>query len=169
MTEAPERQRLAFDDVDEIAAALRASGHRLTAARRVLLAALFAAGEPVAAQEIADGLDGRVPPSDVASVYRNLERLEALGVVRHVHVGHGASLYALDRADVEYLACERCGRVTGIAADRLDAARAAIRDAAGFEARFRHFPVHGVCDRCAGRAQTPTSPPRASVRRARRA
>ena len=38
------------------------------------------------------------PASDLASVYRNLEHLEELGVVRHVHFGHGPGLYALPAA-----------------------------------------------------------------------
>ena len=37
----------------------------------------------------------RDPSLERTSVYRNLERLEALGVVSHVHVGHGPGLYAL--------------------------------------------------------------------------
>ncbi|UTI65159.1 transcriptional repressor [Paraconexibacter antarcticus] len=45
--------------------------------------------------------------SDLSSVYRNLERLEALGVVRHVHLDHGPGLYTLQRdSDTDYLVCE---------------------------------------------------------------
>ena len=44
------------------------------------------------AEELAAGLGGRVPRSDLASVYRNLETLERHGVVRHVHLGHGPGL-----------------------------------------------------------------------------
>lgn len=47
------------------------------------------------AEQIAGGLDGQVPPSDLGSVYRNLETLEGLGVVRHMHAGHGPGLYAI--------------------------------------------------------------------------
>ena len=74
--------------------ALRARGLRVSAARRLLLAALFAADRPVSADELASGLSGRLPDSDLASIYRNLETLEELGVVRHVHIGHGPGLYA---------------------------------------------------------------------------
>jgi Fur family ferric uptake transcriptional regulator len=148
MTIAPERPRLRFHDLDEVAAALRAGGHRMTAAGRVVLEALLAAGAPVSAHAIAAGLGGRVPPTDVASVYRNLERLEALGVVRHVHAGHGPGLYSLDRADTEYLVCDRCGDVTPVVSTQLDAAREQIRSALGHDARFSHFPIHGICRRC---------------------
>lgn len=156
MTDAPERPRLRFDSGEEVAAALRASGHRVTHAGRAVLDALFAAAEPLSAHEIADGLGGRVPRSDVASVYRNLERLEALGVVRHVHAGHGAGLYALDRGDVEHLVCERCGAVAHVDSERLEPARDAIAQAAdGFRARFAHFPLHGLCANCAAEAHRP--------------
>src|SRR5262245_57181814 len=89
--------------------ALRHRGLRLSAARRLLLEALVATGRPATAEEIAARAGGRVPPSDLASVYRNLEVLERLGVVRHLHLGHGPGLYALAGSRHEVVACERCG------------------------------------------------------------
>ncbi|HEV7364078.1 MAG TPA: transcriptional repressor, partial [Solirubrobacteraceae bacterium] len=91
-------------------AAVRARGLRLSTARRLVLEALFAAAAPVTAERLASGLDSRLPPSDLASVYRNLEMLEALGLVRHVHMGHGPGRYALAGPHApEYVSCERCG------------------------------------------------------------
>ena len=130
--------------------AVRAHGLRLSAARRLVLEALFAAGEPVTAERIASGLDGRLPPSDLGSVYRNLETLEALGLVRHVHMGHGPGRYALTAAEEpEYVACEACGTYVALAPEALDAVRAALRETCGYEARFTHFPVVGRCPACA--------------------
>ena len=63
-----------------------------------MLEALFGAGEPISAEQIAGGLGGRLPSSDLASVYRNLETLERVGLVRHFHLGHGPGLYALAEA-----------------------------------------------------------------------
>jgi Fur family ferric uptake transcriptional regulator len=135
--------------VDEACRALRDRGLRLSAARRLVLEALFAADGPVTAELIADGIEGRIPPSDLTSVYRNLEAFEALGLVRHVHLGHGPGLYALaGNADREYLVCESCDRVRSVSADELDGVRAAIRAAFGYEARFSHFPIVGKCPDC---------------------
>ena len=128
--------------------ALRHQGLRLSAARRVVLEALFAAGRPVTAEEIADGVGGRVPPSDLASVYRNLEVLERLGLVRHVHLGHGPSLYAPAGDRHELVACERCGASVPLAPRLARALRDAVRSATGFEARFSHLPLPGLCPRC---------------------
>ena len=134
--------------------ALRHRGLRLSSARRVVLEALFAAGRPVAAEEIADGVGGRVPPSDLASVYRNLEVLERLGLVRHVHFGHGPSLYAPAGDRHELVACERCGTSVALAPRLAEALRTAVRAATGFEARFSHLPLPGLCPRCHATATT---------------
>ena len=132
---------------------LRDRGVRVTAARRLVIAALFATDRPVSAEEIAAGVGGRLPCSDVASVYRNLETLQRLGLVRHMHLGHNAGRYRLaEGTEWSYVACERCGAFDVVDADVLDEVRAAIAEATGFEARFSHFPIVGLCPRCAERA-----------------
>jgi Fur family ferric uptake transcriptional regulator len=149
MTRAPDTPRLEFRTIEDVAAALRAAGGRFSTPRRRVLEALFAADGPVSAEYVARGLGGRAEPLDPASVYRALEYLEELGVVRHVHVGHGPGLYALTGAgEREYLVCERCGRVTAVETERLDDVREEIRRAFGYRARFSHFPIVGVCAAC---------------------
>jgi Fur family ferric uptake transcriptional regulator len=118
---------------------LRAKGMRVSASRRQILEALYAYRRPQTAEELAQ--DG-----DLASVYRNLDVLEAIGLVRHVHLGHGPGLYSLD--DVEFVTCERCGAHEAIEPEALDEARRAIERATGYRARFTHFPIVGVCARC---------------------
>jgi Fur family transcriptional regulator, ferric uptake regulator len=152
MTESPRATPLAFETLDDVAAAIRSSGGRLSAARRMILEELFAADAPVSAERIADGLAARGGSLDLASIYRNLERLEALGVVHHVHFGHGPGLYSLlVQGEREYLVCEHCGNVTSVEPARLDAARDLIRGDFGYEARFSHFPLTGLCPACAER------------------
>jgi Fur family ferric uptake transcriptional regulator len=150
MTVAPRREPLRFEDLADVVAALRRDGGRLTAPRRQVLEALFAAEGLVSAEQIAAGA-GTGVEIEPASVYRNLERLEELGVVHHVHLGHGPGLYGLvGHGEREYLVCEDCGRVTAADPEQLDRARAAIREDLGYEARFTHFPIHGRCAHCAG-------------------
>lgn len=139
--------------VDSVAAAceaLRDRGMRVSTARRLVVEALIAADGPVSAERIADGIDGRLPLSDLTSVYRNLESFEEIGLVRHVHLGHGPGLYALATAeDREYLVCESCDRITALDASELDDVRELIRQRFGYEARFSHFPIVGLCPECA--------------------
>jgi Fur family ferric uptake transcriptional regulator len=136
--------------LDGAIAALRAGGLRVSAARRLVLEALFAAEGPATVEQLADGVGGRVPRSDVASTYRNLETLEELGLVRHMHLGHGPGRYVLALREArDYLACERCGDLVTADPDDLEPVRALVREAFGFEARFGHFPIVGLCPACA--------------------
>ena len=75
MTLASRTPPLAAESVDEAEALLRERGLRASAARRLVLETLFAAETPLSAERVAEGVIGRVPRSDLASVYRNLERL----------------------------------------------------------------------------------------------
>jgi Fur family ferric uptake transcriptional regulator len=135
--------------VDDAVAAVRARGLKASAARRLVLAALFAADAPVTAERIASGLGGRLPASDIGSVYRNLETLERLGVVRPLHAAHGPGVYAIASDEVEgYVACERCGEVRAADARAMSLIRTAVERAFGYEASFVHFPIVGVCARC---------------------
>jgi Fur family ferric uptake transcriptional regulator len=136
---------------------LRANGLRVSTARRLVLEVLFAADLPVSAEAIASGLGGRLPASDLASVYRNLETLEALGLVRHLHLGHGPGRYVLTgRGDDGWATCEACGRHERLARAQAAQVRAAVRGATGFEVHFSHFPIVGLCRDC---ALAPDAPP----------
>jgi Fur family ferric uptake transcriptional regulator len=151
MTRAPGTKPIEVRDISAAAAAVRRGGGRLTASRRAVIEALLAAGGPTSAEDLAAGLGGRVRATETTSVYRNLEWLERLGIVRHVHLGHGLpGLYTLaGGGEAEYLVCDRCSTVRRVDASTLDRARRAIRAATGYEGRFDHFPVHGLCPDCA--------------------
>ena len=140
---------VAADSVADAITAMRSNGLRVSTSRRMVLEALFAAGEPVSADRIAKGLDGRLPPLDVASVYRNLETLERLGLVGHFHTGSGPGLYALAGTEArEYLACESCGAVRAVGSEELDRVRAVLRAELGWTAKFDQVALVGTCPSC---------------------
>ena len=133
-------------DLEAAAAVVRSQGLRLSTARRLVLEALYATDEPLTADRVAGDLD-------VASVYRNLETLEQIGLVRHFHLGHGPGLYVRAAAgSFEYLLCDACGAVVAVPPARLDGVRETIRREFGYEARFTHFPIAGLCPDCAAGA-----------------
>ena len=141
-------------DLDSAVAALRKRGLRVSAARRLALEALYRARGPITAEQIADGLAGRLPRSDIASVYRNLETLEEVGLIRHFHLGHGPGLYApAGTGEREYLVCDSCRSVTAVDSQEMEPVRALIEHRFGYEAHFGHFPILGRCAQCA-REQT---------------
>jgi len=137
-------------------AVMRERGMRATAARRLVLEALLAADGPMSAEQIAEGIGGRVPCSDIGSVYRNLQALQEVGLVRHVHLGHGPGLHALALlGEREYLTCERCADYRAVLPEELQAVRELIERQFGYLASFTHFPIVGLCSGCAAEARVP--------------
>ena len=120
---------------------MRAHGLRVSSARRTVLQALMNAGEPQTAEQLAG-------EADLASTYRNLETLETIGLVRHVHLGHGPGRYELAGRSDGWATCESCGASTALPSPALQAIRRAVRETAGFEAAFTHFPIVGRCAVC---------------------
>jgi Fur family ferric uptake transcriptional regulator len=149
--DAPQSAPLHFATIEEAIDAMRERGLRLSTARRLVLEALFAADGPVSAQQLSRKLT-----IDTTSVYRNLELLESFGLVRHVHLAHGAGLYVLaGRREHEYLYCEACEKVTAVAVEDLDQVRELINAQFGFRARFTHFAIVGLCDDCTTASREP--------------
>jgi Fur family ferric uptake transcriptional regulator len=145
MTRAPDVSRLRFNDLADALGEMRRRGLRVSAPRRLVLQALFAAEEPCSAEHLGRALD-----LDLASVYRILDMLERHGLVQHVHLGHGPGLYALvGHGEHEYLCCERCGAVRTVAPEELDSLRDGLRDRFGYLARFTHHAIVGTCPACA--------------------
>ena len=149
MTVPHETRPLAPASVPAAITTLRVRGLRVSAARRLVLEALFAADGPVTAEAIARGLDGRFPAADLASVYRNLDTLEQIGFVRHFHVAHGPGLYALATTHrAGYVACEGCGAHLALDVETVDRVAAVLREACGYEPQLVHFPIIGRCPEC---------------------
>lgn len=143
---------------DEILSLLRASGDRVTASRRAVVEALVAGGHHVTADEIVarvaarDEAEGGDPDAHRATVYRTLDRLEELGVVSHVHLGHGPSTFHLDHVDRgrhHHAVCSSCGEVVEVPIDALAGLAATLRSAHGFELAPQHFALSGRCASCA--------------------
>ena len=148
MTEPSTGPAAAAPDLRAALTALRDAGHRVSTSRRLMLETLYAGDEPLTAEQVARRIGGEAD-GDVASVYRNLETLERIGLVRHFHLGHSPGLYVRAGAGVsEYLVCASCQAVRAVDPEKLASVRAEIERAFGWEARFTHDPIVGLCPEC---------------------
>src|SRR2546430_9529332 len=113
-----EQAMLAVSRLGDAITLMRERGLRASAARRLVLEALLVADGPMSAEQIAQGIGGRVACSDIASVYRNLQAFEEIGLVRHVHLGHSPGLHPLAFAgQQEYPTCEPCAHYLPVPPD----------------------------------------------------
>jgi Fur family ferric uptake transcriptional regulator len=140
--------------IDRVAGILRARGERMTGPRRAVLAVLAERGEHLSADQVLDGVAGHDPSVHRASVYRTLEALSDLGVVQHVHVGHGGTAYHLVQDGARHLhaQCRICGAVHDLPTDLLDEVAARLSRRHAFVLDAGHVALSGMCRSCAKEA-----------------
>ncbi len=141
-------------EVDGILAALRAHGGRVTSGRRSILEALLGTGGHVTAEALTATVQRSLPDIHESTVYRFLDELERLGVVDHVHLGHGPAVYHLVSDAHHHLVCEGCGTVVEVPEAAFDDLRRHLRQDFGFSVQPRHFAVTGRCRDCADAGAT---------------
>ena len=89
MTTASQHRRSPVPDVDGALARIREGGGRVTAAKRSVVELLFGSEDVRTAEDFVAAIDG----VDRSVVYRTLAQFEELGIVEHVHLGHGSAVY----------------------------------------------------------------------------
>jgi Fur family ferric uptake transcriptional regulator len=139
----------------DLAAQLRARGLRMTPQREQVLLAVRELGHATPEQ-----LSEAVPGVDVTTVYRTLELLEELELVKHTHLGHGAPSYRPAEDDHIHVVCHHCGSVVDAPPDLVDALESQLRAERGFTLDRAHFTVFGTCVNCAATAEQTTPPQR---------
>ena len=124
---------------------LRVTGGRITRARRTLLEDLYRAPGRVTVDELA----ARHPDVDSATLYRSLSHFESIGLVDHVHLGHGPAGYRWVGHRSVAVVCEECGRVVDVPADELRPLADRLRRHYGMRLSIGHFALTARCEVCA--------------------
>ena len=136
------------DRLERILELLRRRGGRVTRARRAIVAALLGSSSHLTADQLTGAVQREQPDVHLSTVYRCLEALEELGVVDHVHLGHGRAVYHLTDEPHQHLVCEVCGAVVEVPDALFDDLATRLRADYAFAIRPHHFAVLGRCAAC---------------------
>ena len=98
---------------------LHERGLRMTPQRQLVLDAVRDLGHATPEQVCAQ-VQRAAPAVNITTVYRSLDLLERLGLVRHTHLGHGAPNYSVHEHEHVHLVCHGCGKVTEVPDGRHD-------------------------------------------------
>ncbi len=133
---------------------LRAAGHRRGGARTAVVEALARHDCAVTALDLDDELRRRQPPIGRASVYRALEQLEQLGLVRRIEVFRGTAGY--ERIEPSghhhhHAICRECGRMVPFEDPALEQAIGKLSAAIDFNVAEHDVVLRGTCESCAER------------------
>ena len=118
---------------------MRGRGYKTTPQRMAVLRALAAEQH-----QSMESIRSRCPRVGMVTVYRTLDLLNGLGIVRRLDLGDGAR-YELAEDHHHHTICDSCGVISEFDTCPLDPRR--LPDS-GFEPRSHSVEVYGKCAAC---------------------
>lgn len=126
---------------------LHEMGYRLTPQRTLVWDVLREDGSHMSAEEICARVQDQFPNINISTVYRTLELLVDLHLVRETHLGPTRRFFEVEEeVPHHHLVCEVCGRVTHVHDEDLGGLNPALLGDQGFAPR--EVTVFGLCSVC---------------------
>ena len=151
----PQEQLQPDSTVDEadpwggVATLLRSKGLRWTPQRRVLVDVLREQEGHVTATELIARCRQREPTTTPSTVYRTLDVLEDVGLVRHAHTPDGREEYHVLPEHVHgHVFCSDCGTTWELRSETGAAIVEALAADLGFVVDLSHVTIAGRCRCC---------------------
>jgi Fur family ferric uptake transcriptional regulator len=137
-----------------VPALLRARGLRWTPQRRLLIEVLSSIQGHVTGADLVERCRQLDPATTPSTVYRTLDVLEEIGLIRHGHGADGREEYhVLPSVEHGHLYCETCGGVAEICEDEIATVAELFRERHDFEVEGSHITIVGRCSGCMSAAE----------------
>jgi Fe2+ or Zn2+ uptake regulation protein len=134
---------------------LKTHGYRSTAQRALILQVLEASHEHLTVAQIADALEERYVPLNRSTVYRTLETLLDIGMIKSSRLGRSTYYEVLHVGENHHhLVCTNCHITVHVHGADTDAVLTQEAAAAGFEVSEIEILVSGLCRGCRKRARS---------------
>jgi len=128
---------------------LRSRGYRLTNQRRSIVQELEESRH-LSAEEIYDRVKGGHPELGLSTVYRTLDLLHELGIVRKEDFGEGYSRFELETERMHHHArCRECNKVIEFNEELMEYLALQVERETGFVTDWHEITLHGRCKDCA--------------------
>jgi Fur family transcriptional regulator, ferric uptake regulator len=136
-------------DADAIARLLATHAYRLTGPRRAVVAAVLDHVRPFTAEQVVADLERAAPNIGRATVYRTLEILASLDVLKRVHLADGRAAYVVGApGHRHHLVCSGCGEVVAFSSCPVDQLVRDLSRATDFAIEGHLLEVFGLCPAC---------------------
>ncbi len=126
---------------------LQELGYRLTPQRTLVWDVLREHGSHMSAEDVCGKVQEQFPHINISTVYRTLELLVDLDLVRETHLGPTRRFFEVEEEiPHHHLVCDGCGRVTHMHDEDLGDLAPLLRRAQDFA--IREVTVFGLCGAC---------------------
>jgi Fur family ferric uptake transcriptional regulator len=144
------------DAWDQVRDRLHERGLRWTPQRRLLIEVLSRTDGHVTGAELVERCRAEDPETTPSTVYRTLDVLEDVGLIRHAHGLDGREEFHVRPArEHGHLHCSLCHRAWEIGADEAACLVKDLQEARGFRVDLGHLSVVGICADCRDETRAP--------------
>jgi Fur family ferric uptake transcriptional regulator len=135
------------------------SKQRQTRQRQLILNTLRGLNTHPTADELYLLIRHEMPSLSLGTVYRNLEKLSAEGLVQKIHGEGGSRRYDGDLAPHHHARCRRCGHLEDLPGPLPPPPLDGLPDLGGFEVHGYRLELLGLCAGCRARNQAAADGP----------
>jgi Fe2+/Zn2+ uptake regulation proteins len=140
-------------DVETLKKQLKDKGYKLTPQRRAVLDVIIEnEGKHLTTEEIYELVKKGCPEIGLATVYRTLQLLEEINLIFKLNLDDGRNRYELAHDEEDHhhhhLICVKCGSVTEVEGDLLDALENKIEQKYKFDITNHILKFFGYCSNC---------------------
>jgi len=140
-------------DEEHLAQELSVAGHRLTRPRRAVLRVVAEATQALTPAQVHEQAQACYPQVGLVTVYRTLELLAELGLVRRLHTEgdcHGYVLVAMGAAG-HHMVCTSCHQTVEFPCTGMEETLAEVERLTGFSIQEHWLELFGLCPACQAR------------------
>jgi Fe2+ or Zn2+ uptake regulation protein len=127
---------------------------RMTKQRRVILDELKGDDTHLTADRLYERVRRRLPRISLGTVYRNLEVLSELGIIRKLSMADTASRFDGCADGHLHIRCVRCGRIDDVPPVEAAFAEEDVGKATGYRVMGHQLEFWGVCPGCMAEGKT---------------
>jgi Fur family ferric uptake transcriptional regulator len=134
---------------DQVRERLHERGLRWTPQRRLLVEVLARTDGHITGAELVERCRAADPMTTPSTVYRTLDVLEEIGIIRHAHGLDGREeFHVRPEREHGHLHCAVCQRAWEIEAEEVAGLVAGMEALRGFRVDLGHLSVVGICREC---------------------
>lgn len=135
--------------VEALSKAIVDRGYRLTAAREAIIETLVQCAGHITADDLALKVQEIAPRVGRMTVYRTLDLLSELGLIRPIYQGTGAAHYILmTEGSHHHLICSRCNIIIEFDDCPATDLSQALGQQYNFKVQSHLLEIHGLCENC---------------------
>ena len=129
---------------------MQLAGYKLTPPRLAVLQVLDETDEHLSRAQILERVQAVQPAIGRATVYRTLELLIRLGVVRPIYLGEQNVCFTRADRGHHHLICSECGQVVEFDECTVCQLQETLAQRLNFDIRGHLLEFYGLCERCQG-------------------